>query len=125
MVRRAAQAALAVLAAALVAGTAGHELPFAGGTLALGIAPADSVGHVAFALRGALLGTPLLLAAAFALAAAAAALPYVRTRSRYGLGALGLAVTIGSVVAGVGAASIPLVAAVWGVAAVLAARAPR
>jgi len=125
MVRRAAQAALAVLAAALVAGTAGHELPFAGESLALGIAPADSVGHVAFALRGTLLGTPLLLAAALALAAAAAALPYVRARSRYGLGALGLAVTIGSVVAGVGAASIPLVAAVWGVAAVLAARAPR
>ena len=123
--RKAAQAALAVLAAALVAGTAGHELPFAGATRPLGIAPVDSLGQVAFAVRGALLATPVLLAAALALAAAAAALPYVRARSRYGLGALGLAVTVGSVVADPGWASIPLVVAVWGVAAVLAARAPR
>ena len=123
--RRAAQAGLAVLAAALVAGTAGHELPFAEAAPSLGIAPVDSVGHVAFAVRGALVGAPVLLAAALGLAAAAAALPYARARSRYGLGALGLAVTIGAVVAGTGAASIPLVLGVWGVAGVLAARAPR
>jgi Protein kinase domain len=123
--RRAAQGALAVLAAALVAGTAGHELPFAGATPSLGIAPLDSLGDVASAIRGTLLGTPTLLAAAVVAAAASAALPYVRARSRYGLAALGLAVTVASVVAGTGAASIPLLLAVWAVAAVFAARAPR
>ena len=123
--RKAAQAALAVLAAALVAGASGHELPFAGDPSSLGIAPADSLGDVALALRDGLVRTPTLLAAAVALAAAAAALPHVRSRSRYGVGALGLAVTIGAVVAGSGLAWIPLVVGVWGVAGVVAARAPR
>jgi hypothetical protein len=124
-VRKAAQAALAVLTAALVAGAGGHRLPFAGAVDSPGIARADSVGQAALAVRETLAGTPLLLAAASGLAVAAAALPFVRVRSRYGVAALGTAVTIGSLAIGVGAASVSLVAVVWGLAAVLAARGRR
>jgi eukaryotic-like serine/threonine-protein kinase len=124
--RRAAQAGIAVLAAALVAGTAGRDVPLAaGGSASLGIAPSDSVGDVAVALRGTLSGAPVLAASAIVLAGAAALLPLVRARSRYGVGALGLVLVLAAVAAGVGPVAVPLLVAAWGVAAVLAARAPR
>jgi hypothetical protein len=123
-VRKAAQAALAVLAA--VALTAGERGPLAGASPApLHLAPADSLGQVSLALRGTLASAPVLMVAMAVLAVSAATLPLVRVRSRYGVAALGVALTIGSVAAGVGLASIPLVVAVWGLAAALASRAPR
>jgi len=122
--RRAAQAAVAVLASALVAGTSGADLPFAG-KVDVGIAPADTVGRVALALRGAIAGAPLLAVAVVVLAIAAAMLPLARARSRWGVAAVGLALTIGSLAAGAGPASVALLVVVWGVAAALAARAPR
>jgi hypothetical protein len=126
LVRRAAQAGIAVFAAALVAGTAGRDMPLAaGGSASLGIAPSDSIGDVAVALRGTFSGAPVLAAAAIVLAGAAALLPLVRARSRYGVAGLGLALVLASVAAGVGPAAVPLLVAVWGVTAVLAARAPR
>jgi eukaryotic-like serine/threonine-protein kinase len=126
LAHRAAQAAIAVFAAALVAGTAGRDVPLAaGGRASLGIAPSDSVGDVAVALRGTLSGAPALAAAAIVLAGAAALLPLVRARSRYGVAGLGLVLLLASVAAGVGPAAVPLLVAVWGLAAILAARAPR
>jgi len=125
LARKAAQAALAVLAAALVAGSAGHAVPFVGAPVSTGIGPADSPSQVALAIRSTLAGTPMLVAAAIALAAAAMAFPLVRERSRYGVAALGLAVTAGSLAVGVGLASTSLVLVVWGFAAMLAARGRR
>jgi protein kinase-like protein len=123
--RKAAQAAIAVLAAALVAGTSGDGLALAGtATNDLGIGPADSIARVAGALRESLVSAPGVLASAIVLGAAAAAFPYVRGRFRYGVAGLGLALTIASLAAGVGIASTPLLIAVWGVAATLAARTP-
>ena len=122
--RRAAQAAVAVLASALVAGTSGADLLFTG-KVDVGIAPADTVGRVALALRGAIAGAPLLAVAVVVLAIAAAMLPLARARSRWGVAAVGLALTIGSLAAGAGPASVALLVVVWGVAAALAARAPR
>ena len=123
--RKAAQAAFAVLAAALVAGTAAHDAPFVHARVPVGISPADSLGQAAVALRGALAGAPLLLGASVALAAAAAALPLVRLRSRYGVGALGLVVVAASLTSGAGAVSTVVAAAVWAVAAAVAARGRR
>jgi hypothetical protein len=90
-IRRAAQGALAVLSAALVAGTAGEGLPFTGSRAA----------------------------------AASALLPLARTRSRYGVGAIGLVLTAASIVAGTAPASIVVLVLVWACAGTFAAVARR
>jgi len=126
LARKGAHAALALFAAALVAGTHGQALGFRGDeTTRLGITPLDSVGRVALSLRDALASAPGLLGAALVLAVAAASLPLVRARFRYGVAAVGVALVAASLAAGVWLASVPLVIAVWAVAAALAARAPR
>jgi len=122
VVRRAAQAALAVLAATLFAGVAGNDLPLTGvRAQPLNVAPQDSVGEIATALWQAVLVDPILLLGAGALALGAAILPWARRRSRYGVLAVGTALIAGSVVVGVGLAATVLVALVWAFAAAVAA----
>jgi hypothetical protein len=125
--RRAAQASVAVLAAALAEGIRHAPLPLVGGPapLGLGVAgardPFDVAGSLA-RVAGAQSGL-LLEAAAFALVAAA--LPYARRRGRWGAAALGagmLALTLLPVPA---AAAPPLVAAAWITAGAAAFRAPQ
>jgi hypothetical protein len=121
-VRRAAQAATAVFAAVLVAGTAGEGLPPAGDSGdPVRIVPVDSPPEVVVALFGALVASPLVLAAAAVAAAAAVVLPWARRWSRFGVLAVGAALLTAVVAAGAGIVSIVLVALVWGVAGAVAA----
>jgi predicted acyltransferase len=70
-------------------------------------------------------GVPLLIAAVVVAGVAAALLPEARSRSRYGVGAIGLAVSVAAAAGGSPLVAMPLVLVVWGVAALLAARPPR
>jgi hypothetical protein len=124
--RKAAQAAAASLSAALIAGLAGDALPIGGERVeTLDISPADSVAEVAAALWSTLASSPLLLAGAALAAATAALLPWARKRSRFGVAAVGalvLACVLACALASsTGLAAIPLVIAVWGIAAAVAA----
>ena len=120
--RRAAQAALAVLAAALTAGVAKEGLPPAGEPAdPLRITPVDSPLEVGAALYEALLDAPLVPAAAVVAGAAAALLPLARRRSRYGVLAVGAVLLAGVVAAGAGVVSVLLVALAWAVAGAVAA----
>jgi eukaryotic-like serine/threonine-protein kinase len=122
--RRAAQAALGVLAAALVAGLRGVSLPFAGGPAPLGTGvagardPLDVVGSLARAAGA----HPALLAEAAAFAVLAAALPYARPYGRWGAAAAGAAMLILTVPFVPAGAIVPLVAAAWATAVLLAFR---
>ncbi len=121
-VRRAAQAAVAVLAAALAAGLAHEGLPPAGEPgEPITVAPVDSPIEVGAALLGALVASPLVLVGAAFAAAAAAILPWARGWSRYGVLAVGAVLTAGLVAAGAGIVPILLAALVWGIAAAVAA----
>jgi hypothetical protein len=120
--RRAAQAAGAVLLAALVAGLRHGRLPFdrGGAPLGLGIAGSTHPTAVAHALLGQLADHPVLVAEAAILAAAAVAIPYVRRRGAWvavGFGAVLLAATA---LAAPSAAIVPLIVAAWVTAAALA-----
>ncbi|MBA3374375.1 MAG: serine/threonine protein kinase, partial [Actinobacteria bacterium] len=85
VVRRTAQAALALLAATLYAGVAGDDLPLTGASASrLDITPQASVGEIADVMWEAALRDPILLLGAGALGLAAAILPLARRRSRYG-----------------------------------------
>jgi hypothetical protein len=120
--RRAAQAVLAVFAAALAAGIAGERLPLTGDTPdPLGISPLDSPVEVGVALGGSILAEPRVLAGAVAAGIAAAILPWARRRSRYGVLAVGATLLAGVVATGAGVVSILLLALVWGVVAAVAA----
>jgi eukaryotic-like serine/threonine-protein kinase len=120
-VRRGAQAALAVLSAAFVAGASGDDLPLTGGPATpAGVSPTDSAAEIGLALWQALLLEPALVVGALVAAITAAALSHVRRLSRYGVAAVGIALVAGSVVAGAGVGTL-LVALVWGVAAAVAA----
>jgi hypothetical protein len=113
-----------VLAAAIVAGVRHAALPFAGGPPPLGIGvagardPFDVVGSLARAAGA----HPALLVEAVALAVLAVALPYARTRGRWGAAVLAAAMVILTVPAAPTAAIAPLVAAAWLTAAALAVR---
>ena len=122
IVRRAAQAVVAVLAAAVVAGVAGDDLPLRG-ALAKGfaISPQDSVREIAAGLWQTALLDPVLLGGAVALGLAAAALPWIRRQSGYGVLAVGIALTAGSVVVSAGFAGTLLVALGWAIAAAISA----
>jgi hypothetical protein len=124
--RRALHASAAVLAAAFVAATSGAPVPFARDDApVLHVRPASSLGQVATALQAGLTGLPFLVLASVLAGAAAIALPYAQTRSRFGLAAVGLAVSVAFVAAGASLEFAPLVLTVWAVAAIIAARAPR
>ena len=122
IVRRGVQAALAVLAAALVAGTSGEELPFADGpSQSLSITPRDSPGDVAFALWETLSLHSGVVAGAAMAAAAAGVLPSARRRSRYGVAGLAVALVALSIVAGMGIGGVLTIAFIWAIAAAVAA----
>ena len=122
IVRRAAQAVLAVLAAAVVAGVTGDDLSLTGAPAeGFAISPQDSVREIAAGLWQAAQLDPVLLIGAVSLGLAAAALPWIRRRSRYGVLALGVALLAGSVAVGVGLAATVLVALVWALAAAVSA----
>jgi len=121
-VRRAAHAAVAVLAAAMLAGVAGHQLPLTGeapGTL--GIGPLTPVLDASNAIWTALAGHPLTTAAAILFALAAALLPWARRFTPAGVAIVGFVVTAASVTAGAGVTSTVAVVAVWAAAGLSAA----
>jgi hypothetical protein len=126
VVRRGAQAGLAVLAAALVAGVSGDDVPFAGEPFEpLAITPLDSVGEVGLTLWESLTLHPVLLAGAAVATAAAVSLPWARRRSRYGVGVVGTTLLAGAIATSAGVAAALVIALVWALAAAVAAGARR
>src|SRR5438034_1538147 len=121
--RRAAQAALAVLAAGVVAGVRGVALPFTGNTppLGVGLAGATDPFDVAGSLARAAAAQPALLVEAAAFAALAVALPFAQARGRWGAAGIGAAMLLLGVLAVPSAGAVPLVAAAWVTAIVVAA----
>jgi serine/threonine-protein kinase len=113
--RRALQTAAGVLVATVVAGLRREPLPFTGHAppLGLGIAGSNHPTLVAGELWRTLLANQAVGLEALALAAVAVAIPYARTRGRWGVAALGavmLSLTLLSVPT---AAALPLVLAAW------------
>jgi eukaryotic-like serine/threonine-protein kinase len=123
--RRAAHAAAAVLAAALVAGLRGVPLPLSGepAPLGVGVAGAGDPLAVVGSLARAAGAHPALLVEAGVFAALAVALPFARAYGRWGAAAFGAATVLLTVPFVPSAAIVPLVLAAWGSAAFLAARA--
>jgi hypothetical protein len=121
-VRRGAQAAAAVLLAALVAGLRRTPLPFDGSAppLGLGIAGSGRPTAVADALWRQLAAHPHLLAEALVLAAAAAALPFARGRGPWAAAGFGAALLAATALAAPAGSVLPLVAAAWLTAAAVA-----
>jgi len=121
-VRRAAQAFAGVMAAALVAGLRGSQLPLTGGTAGdIGVAGSERVSDVANGLSTVLQANTALVTTALALAATAVALPHARRRGLWGIAALG-AGQLGLVL--LAAPSIPafsVVAGTWVLCGALAA----
>jgi hypothetical protein len=120
--RRAVYAAAAVLLAAVVEGLRRAPLPFDGSAppLGLGIAGSDRPAAVAYALWEQLTSHPVLIAEALVVAAAAAALPYARGRGPWPAAIFGAALLAGTALVAPAAAFLPLLAAAWVTAAVLA-----
>jgi hypothetical protein len=113
--RRALQAAMAVLTAALVAGLIGDELPFAAGKMgSLGLAEERSPVHAFTAIRHALFAHPAVALEALALAGAAALLPFARRRGIWGITVYGAAVIAATVLAAPHANPVPAVLTTWG-----------
>ncbi len=125
--RRAAQAAVAVLVAGVVAGLRHASLPFTGARppLGVGVAGATNPLDVAGSLARAAAAHPALLVEAAAFAAIALALPFAQARGRWGAAGLGAAMLVLTVLAVPSAAAAPLVAAAWLTATVVAVRASR
>jgi len=119
--RRAAQAGVAVLAAALAAGLRGDGLPLVGGRppLGLGVAGANDPLDVAGTLLRALGAHPALLVESLAFAALAVAAPYARARGNWGAAGLGAAMLVLTVLAVPSAHAAPLAVAAWLTAAAL------
>ena len=120
--RRALVTGLGVLAAALVAGIRHVALPLTGAAapLGVGVAGARDPLDVAGSLARAASAQPSLLLEAAALALVALALPYARSRGRWGAAGLGGAMIVLTVLAVPAAAPLPLVASAWAIAAVTA-----
>ena len=122
VVRRAALAATALLAAVLVAATSEDVLPLTEAHAdPLEISPLASAADVASAAGQALAREPVLIAGAIVLALAAAVLPLARKRWKYGVLAVGAAILAGAIATGASAAAVPVIALVWAVASALAA----
>jgi hypothetical protein len=116
-VRRAAQGALAVLSAVLVAGVAGDRLPVAGGRAgAVGIDPLTTLSDAGFGVWSWLAAHPATIVAAVLVAAATALVPWARRTSPFGVAAIGFALTAASVVAGASVSSTLVVLLGWAVA---------
>jgi Protein kinase domain len=120
--RRATQAAAAVVTAAVAAALAGHGLPIVGGAapdLAIG-GVGGPLGAAAELWHGLTTARPLLFET-IALAGAAAAVGSCRRRGPWGGAAFGALLTSLTLLADPGAAALPLVAAGWACALLLAA----
>ena len=123
VVRRAAQAGAAVLAAVVVAGVRGADLPLVGRPIdPLGIGPLTSTTQVALAVWGSLTAYPAILAGAALAAIAAGVLPWARRRSTYGVAAVGAALTAVALVGGGAFQSTVVTVLIWAAAAVAAAK---
>ena len=125
--RRAAQAGLAVLVAAVFAGMRHASLPLVGSRppLGLGIAGARDPFDVAGSLGRAAAVHPGLLVEACVFAAVALALPFAHARGRWGAASLGGAMLVATIVAVPSAPAASLTAAAWLTAAAVALRARR
>ncbi len=125
--RRALQAGAAVLVAAVVAGVRHVSLPLVGAAAPLGVGVAGAADplDVAGSLARAAAAHPALLVEAAALALVAAALPFARSRGRWGAAGLGAAMLLLTVLAVPSAAAWPLVGAAWITAVATAAPAER
>jgi hypothetical protein len=120
--RRAALAALGVLAAALVAALRGVPLPLTGDPPPgrLDLAGAEQPLAVARALGDVLTAHPGLVVAAATLAAAAALLPYARERGPWWIAGLGAGLLASTLLAAPAVAALPVVAATWAMCATVA-----
>ncbi len=120
--RRGAQAAGAVLLAAVVAGVRHGSLPFAEGStpLRLGVVGVTRPATVANVLWAQLLDHPALALEAGVLAVAAVTLPYARRRGPWPAAIFGAALLAGTALAAPAATALPFVAAAWLTAAALA-----
>jgi eukaryotic-like serine/threonine-protein kinase len=120
--RRAAQAGCALLLAAAIAGLRHSSLPFDGSAppLGLGITGSSRPGAVAHALWAQLLAHPALVGEALVLGAAAALLSRVRRRGPWPAAIFGAALLAATALLAPAAAILPLIAAAWLTATVLA-----
>jgi hypothetical protein len=119
-VRRAIQAAAAVLVAAIVAGIRGAALPFTGAAPpSLGLDATESPFVAARALLHALSSQPALGLEALILTAAAVACPFALRRGVWGIAGFGAALLAATLLAAPDASALPLVAAAWLTCAVL------
>jgi hypothetical protein len=122
-VRRALQAAVAVLTAGIVAGIRGSPLPFDGASAPhLGIAASEDPLAVVAALWGALLSRPALAVETVVLAAVAVLLPVARTRGPWAIAALGAGFLASALLLAPGVAAAALVVAVWATCLAVAVR---
>jgi len=120
--RRAVQALAATLAAAAVVGVGGGTLPVAGGEVPdFPIAGVAGPGDAASLLWSTLASAQGFLLEALALAVAAAAVDLCRRRGAWGGAAYGALLTTATLLFDPRASALPLVAAAWASAALLAA----
>ena len=121
--RRAMQAAAAVLSAGLVAGIRGSPLPFAGASAPdLGIAAARDPFTVVSALWGVLLSRPALAVETIVLASVAVLLPLARTRGLWAIAGLGAGFLAAALLLAPAVGAISLVVAVWATCLAVAVR---
>jgi hypothetical protein len=122
-VRRAVQAAAAVLVAGVVAGVRGAPLPFdAARPPALRIVASGDPFAVLAAIWGALLSRPTLAVETIVLAAVAVLLPLARTRGLWAIAGLGAGFLAAALLLAPAAAAAPLVVAVWATCLAVAVR---
>jgi hypothetical protein len=122
-VRRAVQAAAAVLVAGVVAGIRGAPLPFDGASAPdLGIAASGDPFTVLAALWGALLSRPAFAVETIVLAGVAVLLPLARTRGLWAIAGLGAGFLAAALLLAPAAAAAPLVVAVWATCLAVAVR---
>jgi len=121
--RRAMQAAAAVLVAGLVAGIRGSPLPFAGASAPdLGVAATRDPFTVASTLWGALLSRPALAVETIVLAIVAVLLPLARTRGLWAIAGLGAGFLAAALLLAPAVGTISLVVAVWATCLAVAVR---
>ena len=125
VVRRGTQAVLAVIAASLVAASAGDELPLTAAPGRLDVAPQDSASEIGARFWESATADPALVLGAATLGLAAAILPWARRRSRYGVLAVGTVLLAAAVATRTSIVAVLLVALVWAFAAAVAAGTPR
>ena len=122
-VRRALQAAAAVLAAGVVAGIRSAPLPFDGAAAPdLGIVASGDPFTVLTAIWGALLSRPTLAVETIVLAAVAVLLPLARVRGLWAIAGLGAGFLAAALLLAPGAAAAPIVVAVWATCLAVAVR---